>query len=185
MRGTLEVITGPMYAGKSEELIRRLARFEIAKKTVTVLNPDIDTRYGVGHIYSHNGKSFKAKQIPVQGQAVSIFDTDVVAFDEAQFFNHIWLVNTISDILNTKIIIIVARLDKNFRGEAFGLGMPILMAMADKVTKLTAICQECGAEATMTQRLLNGNPAPFDGETVVVGAQEQYEARCNQCWQKG
>jgi len=183
MSGHLEVITGPMYAGKSEELIRRLSRFEIAKKTVTVLSPDIDKRYGAGHIFSHNGSSFVAKQIPVEGEDVEI-NSDILAFDEAQFFEYRWLVGSISDALREGYTVIVAGLDKDYRGQPFpGLAMPYLLAMADTVTKLTAICQKCGAEATMTQRLIEGKPAPLDGPTVLVGANDKYEARCRNCWE--
>src|SRR6476619_3802662 len=132
MSGHLEVICGPMYAGKSEELIRRLYRFELANKTVHVLSPDIDTRYGAGHIFSHNGTSFIAEQIPVEGKAVEI-NSDVLAFDEAQFFNYKWLTLSISDALREGLIIIVAGLDKDYRGEPFpGLTIPMVLAMADK-----------------------------------------------------
>lgn len=185
MSGYLEVICGPMYAGKSEELIRRLTRFEIAKKTVHVISPDIDNRYGAGHINSHNGRSFVAEQIPVEGKAIEV-KSDVVAFDEAQFFEYRWLTGSVKDLLREGYIVIAAGLDKDYRGEPFGgLTMPYLMAMADKITKLTAICQKCGEEATMTQRLVDGKPAPLSGPTVLVGATDSYEARCRDCWEAG
>ena len=185
MSGHLEVICGPMYAGKSEELIRRLNRFEIAKKSVHVLSPDIDNRYGAGHIFSHNGKSFIAEQIPIEGKPVEV-NADVIAFDEAQFFEYRWLIGSVEDALKEGFTVIVAGLDKDFRGRPFGgLTMPYLLAMADKVTKLTAICQVCGNDATMTQRLIDGKPASFDGPTVLVGATDSYEARCRNCWEVG
>ena len=185
MSGYLEVICGPMYAGKSEELIRRLNRFKIGKKTVTVISPDIDNRYGTNSIYSHSGQSFEAVQIPIEGEALEV-TTDVVAFDEAQFFEYRWLTGSVKDLLREGFTVIVAGLDKDYRGEPFGgFTMPYLLAMADKITKLTAICQKCGEEATMTQRLVDGKPAPMNGPTVLVGATDSYEARCRNCWETG
>lgn len=184
MSGHLEVICGPMYSGKSEQLINRLTRFKIANKTVTVLSPDIDNRYGKGKIYSHSGQEFDCIQIPIEGKAIEV-NTDVLAFDEAQFFEYRWLTGSISDALAEDIIVIVAGLDMDFRKKPFGLSMPYLMAMAKFVVKLRAVCQVCGEDAIYTQRLVNGKPAPLDGKTVIVGGQEQYEARCENCWKAG
>ena len=180
----LEVITGPMYAGKSEELIRRLNRYKIGNKKVFVIGPDIDNRYGEGKIFSHNGNAFECTVIPTIGEAVEIpDDTDVIAFDEAQFFESRWLLGSIYDCLDNGFTVIAAGLDMDFRRQPFG-AMPSLLAMAKDVTKLTAVCQVCGEDAIYTQRLVDDKPAPYEGETVIVGGKEQYEARCEKCWRK-
>lgn len=184
-KGHLQVICGPMFSGKSEELIRRLTRYEIANKRCMVLSPDIDNRYGEGKIFSHAGRAFKCKKIPTKGEAVSIpTGTDVLAFDEAQFFEKIWLVGSVVDSINEGLIVIIAGLDMDFRKYPFG-AMPELLSMATFVVKLKAVCQSCGSDAMYTQRLLNGKPAPLTGETVIVGGMDKYEARCENCWEEG
>jgi thymidine kinase len=183
--GHLEVITGPMYAGKSEELIRRLRRHEIAGRKILVFSPEIDNRYGEGKIFSHAGRDFDCVSIPVKGEAYDIpDDTNVVAFDEAQFFEYRWLLGSIEDCLDFGFTVIVAGLDMDFRKLPFG-GMPQVLAKAKYVVKLRSVCQKCGEDAMYTQRLVNGKPAPLSGETVIVGGAEQYEARCEKCWEAG
>lgn len=176
--GSVEVICGSMFSGKTDELIRRLRRATIAKQKVQVFKPAIDTRYAVEKVTSHAGSEFAAQPV---NRAADIFDnletdTTVVGIDEAQFFDdHVLeVVNTLAD---KGIRVIVAGLDTDFRGEPFGC-IPVLMAQAEKVDKLQAICMTCGEPACRTQRLVNGNPAHFNDPVVIVGASELYEARC-------
>jgi len=179
--GSLEVITGPMFSGKTDELIRRLRRARIARQKVQVFFPALDARYaGVdyGKLTSHAGAEFDAtparaaEEIP---RAVED-DTSVVAIDEAQFFDDD-LVPAVGRLVASGLRVIVAGLDTDFRGEPFG-PMPLLMAEADRLDKLQAICMVCGEPASRTQRLVNGQPARFHDPVVVMGAGELYEARC-------
>lgn len=176
--GSVEVICGSMFSGKTEELIRRLRRATIARQKVQVFKPAIDIRFAVEKVKSHSGSDFDA--IPVQTSR-HIYkyldeDTTVVGIDEAQFFDE-EIVSIVETLADRGLRVIVAGLDLNFRGEPFG-SMPILLALAEKVEKLTAICIVCGEPATRTQRLVNGKPARFDDPVVIVGASEMYEARC-------
>ena len=190
MSGHLEVITGPMFAGKSEELIRRLRRAAIAGQNAIVFKPKIDNRYSSEEVVSHNGNKIKAYSIAIDDKSwddmADILDfveePDVIAIDEVQFFNS-EMVDTIKRNIEFKKVI-VSGLDMDFRRDSFGI-MPELLAIAKEVLKLTAICQVCGEDAMYTQRLLNGKPAPYEGETVIVGATEQYEARCGNCHERG
>jgi thymidine kinase len=176
--GSIEVITGSMFCGKTEELIRRLRRATIAKQKVQVFKPTIDNRYAEEKVTSHAGANFDA--LPIQSAAEILDqlrpDTTVVAVDEAQFFDS-GLIAIASQLADSGIRVIVAGLDTDFRGEPFG-PMPILMAKAELVDKLHAICVVCGEEACRTQRLVDGHPARFDDPVVIVGAAEMYEARC-------
>jgi thymidine kinase len=181
MIGKIEVITGCMFSGKSEELIRRLRRFQIAKLNTIAFKPLIDVRYSKKEIVSHNGQKFTA--IPVNNSTIIGFDTidsdyDVVAIDEAQFFD-LDLVKTVKRIAFNGKRVIIAGLDMDFRGEPFG-PMPYLLSIADDVLKLKAVCSICGGEATMTQRLINGKPANYNDPTILVGGIESYEARCKE-----
>jgi thymidine kinase len=176
--GSLEVITGSMFCGKTDELIRRLRRATIARQKVKVFKPVIDNRYAVEKVTSHAGSDFDA--IPIQ-HARQILDslepdTTVVAIDEAQFFDQ-EIVGIVQELADHGLRVIVAGLDTDFRGEPFG-PMPVLMAKAERVDKLHAICMECGESASRTQRLVNGQPARYDDPVVIVGAAEMYEARC-------
>jgi len=174
----LEVITGCMFSGKTEELVRRLRRAVIAKKETIAIKPALDTRYDLVAVVSHSGFSFNA--IPVEDPKSILGmakDAEVVGIDEAQFFTG-ELVPVIRELLQNKKRVIVAGLDLDFRGEPFGI-MPTLLALADEVTKLHAICSVCGNIATKTQRLINGRPARYDDPTILVGGLETYEARCN------
>jgi thymidine kinase len=178
--GSIEVVCGSMFSGKTDELIRRLVRATIAKQKVQVFKPAIDVRYAVEKVTSHAGANFDA--IPVE-KAADIRervekDTTVVAIDEAQFFDP-EVVEVAQELAARSVRVIVAGLDMDFRGEPFG-PMPILMSKAEKVDKLHAICMVCGNEASRTQRLVNGTPARYDDPVVIVGASELYEARCRE-----
>ena len=177
-QGSIEVVCGSMFSGKTDELIRRLVRATIARQKVQVFKPAIDIRYAVEKVTSHAGSNFDA--IPVE-KAMDIRnkldgDVTVVAIDEAQFFDP-EIVDVAQELASRGIRVLVAGLDTDFRGEPFG-PMPILMSMAEDVDKLHAICMVCGDEASRTQRLVNGKPARYDDPVVIVGASELYEARC-------
>jgi thymidine kinase len=181
--GHIELICGSMFSGKTEELIRRLRRAEIAKQRVQVFSHRLDTRYGEARVASHSGVNWESLPAQNAEQILEQLDPEatVVAIDEAQFFD--W---KISEVVNTLahrgIRVIVAGLDMDFRGEPFG-PMPLLMAHAEQVDKLSAICVVCGAPASRTQRLINGAPARYDDPVILVGASEVYEARCRHCHQ--
>lgn len=183
IKGSLEIICGPMFSGKSEELIRRLRRATIAQQKVIVFKPSIDNRHETEYVTSHNGAKISAFSIdtftPVleKGLHSSI---SVIGFDEAQFFNSD-IIPIICTLIESGKRIIVAGLDLDFRGSPFG-SMPLLMAIADTVTKLQAICAICGSDASFSQRLVNGQAARYDDPIVLVGAQEVYQARCRQCY---
>lgn len=175
---TMEVICGSMFCGKTEELIRRLRRAIIAKRHVQVFKPAIDNRYVVEKVHSHAGIEIDA--IPID-QISDIYkylkeDTNVIGIDEAQFFTPD-IVEISEDLVNRGIRVILAGLDTDFRGEPFG-SMPVLMARAERVDKLNAICMVCGEAASRTQRLVNGEPAHYNDPLVIVGTSEMYEARC-------
>jgi thymidine kinase len=179
--GWLEVICGCMFAGKTEELIRRIHVLSFAKKNILVFKPAIDNRYSDSEIVSHAGT--KVPSIVVD-QAKEILDniaedTEVVAIDEGNFFDK-EIVDVCELLANKGIRVMVAGLDKDFRGEAFGV-LPELLTRAEFVTKLTAVCTKCGAPATRTQRLVDGKPASFNDPILLVGALEHYEPRCRHC----
>jgi len=176
--GSIEVICGSMFSGKTDELIRRLVRARIAKQKVQVFKPAIDIRYAVEKVTSHAGSNYEA--LPVE-KAAEIRDkldqdTTVVGIDEAQFFDP-EIVQIADELAARGIRVLVAGLDTDFRGEPFG-PMPLFMSRAEHVDKLHAICMTCGDEASRTQRLVNGKPARYDDPVVIVGASELYEARC-------
>lgn len=176
--GSIEVITGSMFCGKTDELIRRLRRARIARQKVQVFKPVIDDRYTVEKVKSHAGSEFDALPIDcaVEIEKRLESDTTVVGIDEAQFFDA--EIDDIAQRLADRgIRVLIAGLDTDFRGEPFG-PMPVLMAKADMVDKLHAICMVCGEAASRTQRLVDGRPANFDDPVVIVGAAELYEARC-------
>jgi len=178
--GQIEVICGSMFSGKTEELIRRVRRASIARQKVQVFKPDIDDRYNIQRVTSHNGQDFGA--IPVRDSAALLArvepDTTVVAIDEAQFFDQ-GIVRVTNHLANNGVRVIIAGLDMDFRGEPFG-PMPALLCRADEVQKLHAICMVCGENASRTQRLVNGQPARYDDPIILVGASEAYEARCRE-----
>jgi thymidine kinase len=181
--GWIEMVCGSMFSGKTEELIRRVRRARIAKQKVQVFKPALDNRYRAEHVSSHNGMHWEA--VPV-GDAREILerlepDTTVVAVDEVQFFD--WEISEVcNELAQRGLRVILAGLDMDFRGEPFG-PMPLLMAEAEEVTKLQAICVVCGAPASRTQRLIDGRPAAFDDPIILVGGSESYEARCRHCHQ--
>lgn len=176
--GSIEVITGSMFCGKTDELIRRLRRATIARQKVQVFKPVIDTRYTVEKVTSHAGSEYDA--LPVQTAAEILErlapETTVVGIDEAQFFDH-EIIPISQKLADQGVRVIVAGLDTDFRGEPFG-PIPFLMAEAEIVDKLHAICMVCGEAASRTQRLVNGKPANYHDPVVIVGASELYEARC-------
>lgn len=181
--GWIEVICGSMFAGKTEELIRRITRIKLAKRDVLVFKPIIDDRYSVSEVVSHSQR--KVKSIAVNDSSEIMAHIEklpyAVAIDEAQFFDKN-IVNVAENLANLGVRVIVAGLDLDFRGEPFGV-MPEFLARAEYITKLQAICQICGEPATRTQRIIDGQPAFYDEEIVLVSAQEKYEARCRKCHQ--
>ncbi len=182
-RGHIELICGSMFSGKTEELIRRLRRAEIAKQRIQVFSHKLDTRYGSDQLASHNGDNWSAMPVQRAEQVLQQLDpaATVVAIDEAQFFDA--QITRVVDVLaNRGIRVLIAGLDLDFRGEPFG-PMPLLLAQAEQVDKLSAICVVCGAPASRTQRLINGSPAKYDDPVILVGASEVYEARCRHCHQ--
>ena len=176
--GSIEVITGSMFSGKTDELIRRLRRASIARQIVQVFKPAIDNRFAEQKVTSHAGNDYDAIPIQSSEDILRLLDEQVtvVAVDEAQFFDS-KIVSVIQELANRGLRVIVAGLDTDFRGEPFG-PMPTLIAQAEKVDKLHAICMVCGEDACRTQRLVNGSPAHYHDPVVIVGASEMYEARC-------
>jgi thymidine kinase len=182
--GWLEVICGPMFRGKSEEMIRRLRRAEIAGQRVVILKPRIDDRYDATDIVSHAGARMRAVPIAAADEALERAEGfDVVGIDEVQFLG-VAIVEHALALADRGVRVVVAGLDQDFRRLPFG-PMPELLSHAEFVDKLQAVCHRCGGPATTTQRLVDGHPAPYSGETVVVGAAEQYEARCRGCHEAG
>lgn len=177
-KGWVEVITGPMFAGKSEELIRRVTTLSYAHKKIVAFKPALDDRYDRSKIASHAGRMYEAHAIQKAEEILDFVkpDTQVVAIDEVQFF-HAPIVQIIESLANHGIRVICAGLDMDFRGEPFG-PMPELLARAEIVTKLEASCTVCGCGATRSQRIIDGKPAKYDEPIVAVGAKESYQARC-------
>jgi thymidine kinase len=180
--GWIEVICGVMFSGKSEELIRRVRRAIIAKRTVQVFKSHLDERYaGIYHISSHDGRSVEAVPVDSAAQIAQRVEptTQVVAIDEAQFLDE-GIVPLATTLAERGTRVIVAGTDTDFRGEPFG-PMPQLLAVAEVVDKLHAICVVCGNPASRNQRLIEGRPARYDSPVIMVGGQESYEARCRSC----
>ena len=173
-----------MFSGKSEEMMRRLRRAEIAGQRVVLFKPRIDDRYDRHDVISHAGVRMAA--VPVDGSAELLARArgcDVVGIDEAQFFEEA-IVDAALALADRGARVIAAGLDQDFRRRPFG-PMPALLARAEFVDKLQAVCHRCGGPATTTQRLVDGRPAPYSGETIVVGALDRYEARCRDCHEAG
>jgi thymidine kinase len=174
--GSIEVVCGSMFSGKTEELIRRLRRAEIAKQKVAIFKPAIDMRFGNDHIVSHNEQ--KLRSIPVRSAKEILENSDeaqVIGIDEGQFFDAD-LIKVCNTLAERGKRVIVAGLDMDFRGKPFE-PMPQLMAIAEQVTKTQAVCMQCGEPASYTQRLTSAK------ERVVVGAKDMYEARCRRCYE--
>lgn len=177
-KGWVEVICGPMFAGKSEELIRRVKTLSYANQQIMCFKPDIDNRYDESSIASHDGDKYKAIAVKSASQIKEKVEvgTDVVAIDEVQFFDKD-IVDLCEHLASVGVRVIVAGLDCDFRGEPFPV-MADLLARAEDITKLSASCTICGCAATRTQRMVNGKPADYDDPIILVGAKESYEARC-------
>lgn len=181
--GTLEIICGPMFSGKSEELIRRLRRAKIAQQNVITFKPSIDNRYSIEMVKSHAGSTIEANSIDDISKLAALAkseEIDVVGIDEVQFF-HNDIVRIICELVDAGKRVVVAGLDLDFRGVPFGC-MPILLAIADEIQKLQAICSLCGDEAHYSQRLVDDEPASYDDPIILVGAAERYQARCRTCY---
>lgn len=180
-KGSIEVICGPMFAGKTEELIRRVKRLMYAKKNVVILKPRMDKRYSVDEIVSHSQSRIQSISIDKSSEILDHVtkDCDAVVIDEVQFLDK-EVLNIVEILADNGIRVICAGLDLDFRGKPFGV-MPQLLARAEEVTKLSAICTKCGLAATRTQRIVNGVPASYDDPLILVGAIEAYEPRCRFC----
>jgi len=180
--GWIEVICGVMFSGKSEELIRRVRRALIARKRVQVFKSHLDERYaGLYHVSSHDGRTVEAVPVDSPEQIFRLLapDTQVVAIDEAQFLP-VSIVPLATSLAASGRRVILAGADTDFRGEPFG-AMPQLLAVAEQVDKLHAICVVCGNPASRNQRLIGGRPARYDSPTIMVGGEDSYEARCRSC----
>lgn len=180
-RGSIEVITGVMFSGKSEELIRRVRRAVIARQRVQVFKSHLDDRYGVYTVTTHDGLAVEAHPASTSVEIAGMVraESTVIAIDEVQFLDH-GIVDVATALADRGVRVILAGTDMDFRGEPFG-AMPHLLAVAERVDKLHAICVVCGEPACRNQRLINGKPAPYDSPTIMVGGAEAYEARCRQC----
>ena len=177
--GWIECICGSMFSGKSEELLRRIKRGVIAKQKVLLFKPSIDNRYDENRVSTHNGNSYDSISIEKSSDILNfVKDTkyDIIGIDEIQFFDND-IVKIINKLADDGIRVIVAGLDMDFKAEPFH-PMPEIMAISEMVTKLHAVCNKCGKEASRSQRLINGKPAKYDDPVVVIGAGESYEARC-------
>lgn len=179
--GWIETISGCMFAGKTEELIRRIKVLEFAKKEIMVFKPKIDNRYSESKVVSHAGSSVESYVVSDALEILGMVKdtTQVVAIDEAQFFDDN-ICAVCNELADRGIRVMAAGLDTNFKGEPFG-PMPQLITEAEFVTKLAAVCNKCGAPATRTQRIINGKPASYHDPIILVGASESYEARCRHC----
>ena len=180
-KGSIELVCGSMFSGKTEELIRRIRRAIIAKQNVLVFNPASDKRIHVQKVTSHKGIGVVAHPFANSAEILQQLDsqTTVVAIDEVQFFDE-GVVEICEALADKGVRVICAGLDMDFRGEPFG-PMPQILARAEDVHKLHAICVVCGDEASRTQRLIDGRPAAYNDPVVLVGAAEVYEARCREC----
>ena len=179
--GWIEVICGSMFSGKSEELIRRVRRVSFGKLSVQVFKPALDNRYSEEEVVSHNGTKVCATPVKTSIEILELVkqDTQVVAVDEIQFFDEA-IVGVVDELANRGKRVICAGLDQDFRGEPFGPIQPLL-ALAEEVTKLQAVCPCCGSPASRTQRLIEGKPASYTDPIILVGASESYEPRCRHC----
>ena len=176
-QGWIEVICGSMFSGKTEELIRRLRRAEFAKQTILLVKPGIDDRYATEAVVSHQGQSWEAKRVAEANEIQEEWNgQQIVAIDEAQFFDAA-LVQVCNDLANNGVRVIVAGLDMDFKGLPFG-PMPQLMAIAEEVSKVHAVCVHCGKLAQFSHRKV------AQTQQVLVGAVEKYQPLCRSCYQK-
>jgi thymidine kinase len=181
--GWIEVISGVMFSGKSEELMRRVRRATLARRRVQVFKSQLDDRYGIREVISHDNARVAAEVVATSAELMArvVAGTEVVAVDEVQFMDE-GVVRVVNALADGGVRVIVAGTDMDFRGLPFG-PMGALMAVAEQVDKLTAICLRCGELATRNQRLIGGRPAPAEGPVIQVGGLESYEARCRRCHQ--
>lgn len=179
--GWIEVVCGPMFAGKTEELIRRVKRMDFAKKKYLIFKPTIDNRYAISEVVSHNQRKVKAINISSSKEIYNYITEDIeaVLIDEVQFFDED-VVEICRELADRGLRVICTGLDCDFRGNPFPI-VASLLAMSENITKLTAICVCCGNEATKTQRIINGEPAKYDEPIILVGEKESYEPRCRKC----
>ncbi|QLY40400.1 thymidine kinase [Hujiaoplasma nucleasis] len=179
--GWIEVITGPMFAGKTEELLRRIKRLEYAKQNIVVFKPTVDNRYSENQVISHDHNKTQSINISEAREILNYVnnETQVVAIDEIQFLDE-EAVDICEYLADKGVRVIVSGLDRDFRGEPFSF-MPKLLSLAEYVSKLTAICVKCQTPASRTQRIIEGNPAKYDDPIILIGAKDSYEARCRDC----
>lgn len=184
--GRIEVICGCMYSGKTEELIRRLHHVQIARQRLQAFTPRRDTRYAVGNLVSHNGVRIEAQAIESIRELPDFLhdDVQVVALDELHFLDDDpdTVLAICQSLADRGLRVLVAGLDQDFRAAPFP-AMSRLLSVAEQVDKLFAICVRCGAYATRSQRMIDGQPAPYDAPTIVVGGLDMYEARCRKCYE--
>ncbi|NJE43490.1 thymidine kinase [Thermococcus sp. GR6] len=181
--GFLEVITGPMFAGKTTELIKRIERQMFAKRKAALFKPAIDNRYSEDEIVAHNGLRYEAFVIPTDEEGVRKIEEitkrenfEVIGIDEVQFFPMI-IVETLNRLADDGVYVIASGLNLDFKGDPFPVTRELLVR-ADNIVYLTAVCTVCGRPATRSQRLIDGKPAPRDSPVILVGGRESYEARC-------
>ncbi|CAI2165633.1 19239_t:CDS:2 [Funneliformis geosporum] len=181
----LTIITGPMFAGKTEELLRRIHRCQIAKNKYLLFKPSLDNRYSTAEVVSHQKNKAQAIVLESSNEIDKYISQEkeqtILFFDELQFFDE-GIGEKINFLLKKGFLVIGAGLDKNFRGEPFNEVMKSLLSLADEVIKLKAICQVCQGEASFTQRVISGQPAAYDSPLVLIAGQDGYEARCRQCY---
>ena len=182
-KGSLEVICGSMFSGKTDELIRQITRAQFAQLNTLIFKHTLDDRKTIDYIHAHNGKKLKAIAIdnPLNITDFIFEEVDVVGIDEVQFFDQD-IISIILDLVEMGKRVIVAGLDLDFRGNPFG-SMPAILSIADSITKLSAVCILCGKDAHYSQRLVNGKPASYNDPLVMTGAEEHYQARCRDCYE--
>lgn len=183
----IEIIVGPMFSGKSEELIRRVKRAIIAKQKVFVFKPKIDDRYSKTDVVSHNGETIEGHAVENSEEILEILknekDVNLVAIDEVQFFDE-GIIDVVEELVDKGIRVAMSGLDLDFRGEPFDITAKLL-AKSEFITKLQAVCMKCGKPATRSQRIVNGKPASIDSEIIQIGEKESYEPRCRRCHEVG
>ena len=183
----MEIIVGPMFSGKSEELIRRVKRAIISKQNVFVFKAKIDDRYSKTDVVSHNGETVEGHAVANSEEILKILenekDVSLVAIDEVQFFDK-GIIDVVEELVDRGIRVAMSGLDQDFRGEPFDITAKLL-AKSEFITKLQAVCMKCGKPATKSQRIVNGKPASFDAEIIQIGEKESYEPRCRSCHEVG